>query len=53
VKSNAIIKITAIVSLTILEIANLLTLKIDGGILLVIGSIIGGIAGYEIGKWSK
>jgi hypothetical protein len=52
-KDATIIKITAIISLTILEIANLLTLKIDGGVLLAIGSIIGGIAGYEIGRKSK
>jgi len=52
-RDNTIVKITAIVSLTILEIANLLTLRIDGGVLLAIGSIIGGIAGYEIGRRSK
>jgi hypothetical protein len=52
-RDATVVKITAIVSLTILEIANLLTLKIDGGVLLAIGSIIGGIAGYEIGKNSK
>jgi len=48
-RDNVIVKVTAIISLTILEIANLLTLKIDGSILLSIGAIIGGIAGYEIG----
>jgi len=47
-RGDVIVKVTAIVSLTILEIANLLTLKIDGSILLSIGAIIGGIAGYEI-----
>ena len=52
-RDSVIVKVVAIVSLTILEIANLLTLKIDGGVLLAIGSIIGGIAGYEIGKRSK
>jgi hypothetical protein len=31
-----------------LEIANLLTAKLDGNILLTIGAIVGGIAGYEI-----
>jgi len=32
----------------LLEIINLLTLKLDGNVLLTIGAIIGGIAGYEI-----
>jgi hypothetical protein len=49
VRDDVVVKVTAIVSLTILEIANLLTLKIDGNVLLTIGAIIGGIAGYEIG----
>jgi hypothetical protein len=47
-RDETIIKITAIISITILEIVNLLTMKIDGNILLTIGIIIGGIAGYEI-----
>ena len=45
---SAKIKLTAIVSLVVLEIANLCTAKLDGNILLTIGAIIGGIAGYEI-----
>jgi hypothetical protein len=45
---DSIVKITAIVSLVLLEIINLLTLKLDGNVLLTIGAIIGGIAGYEI-----
>lgn len=49
-KDSTLVKIIAIVSLTALEIANLLTLHIDGGLLLAIGTIIGGIAGYEYGK---
>ena len=47
-KDSTIIKIVAIVSLTVLEVANLLTAKIDGNIMLTIGVIIGGIAGYQI-----
>jgi hypothetical protein len=46
---TTIVKIVAILSLTALEIANLLTAKIDGNILLTIGGIIGAIAGYKIG----
>jgi hypothetical protein len=45
---SAKIKLVAISGLVVLEIANLLTSKIDGNILLTIGAIIGGIAGYEI-----
>jgi uncharacterized membrane protein len=45
---SAKIKLVAIAGLVVLEIANLLTAKIDGNILLTIGAIIGGIAGYEI-----
>jgi hypothetical protein len=47
-RDDVIVKVTAIFSLAILEIVNLLTLKIDGNVLLTIGAIIGGIAGYEI-----
>jgi hypothetical protein len=48
-RDDVIVKITAIFSLVILEMVNLLTLKIDGNVLLTIGAIIGGVAGYEIG----
>jgi hypothetical protein len=47
-EDSTLIKLFAIGSLTALEIANLLTLKLDGNVLLSIGAIIGGIAGYEI-----
>jgi hypothetical protein len=47
---TTIVKLVAIVSLTALEIANLLTAKIDGNVLLTMGAIIGGIAGYNIGS---
>jgi len=49
-KDSAIVKIVAIVAIVILEIANLLTLKVDGNVLLTLGAIIGGIAGYEFGR---
>jgi len=52
-EDSTIIKIVAIVSLTVLEVVNLLTAKIDGNILLSIGAIIGGIAGYEFKKVYK
>jgi hypothetical protein len=45
---SAKIKLFAIGGLIVLEIVNLLTAKIDGNILLTIGAIVGGIAGYEI-----
>jgi uncharacterized membrane protein len=45
---SAKIKVIAIGGLVGLEIANLLTAKVDGNILLTIGAIIGGIAGYEV-----
>ena len=47
---STLVKVVAIVSLTVLEIVNMLTMKIDSQILLAMGAIIGGIAGYEVGK---
>jgi len=44
------VKIVAIAALVVLEIANLFTARYDGNILLSIGAIIGGIAGYEFRK---
>jgi len=49
-REEALVKIVAIVALVVLEIINLLTAKYDGNVLLTIGAIIGGIAGYEIGR---
>jgi hypothetical protein len=48
VDDSAKIKLVAIGGLVILEIANLCTARLDGNILLTLGAIIGGIAGYEI-----
>jgi len=49
-KDETIVKLTAIICITILQIVNLLTAKIDSNIMLSIGAIIGGIAGYEFAK---
>ena len=47
---DAMIKITAIVCLTALGIGYFYLIRQDGTVLLTLSSIIGGIAGYEIGK---
>lgn len=52
-KDTTLVKIVAIMSLTILEVVNLIVARIDGNILLTIGAIIGGIAGYEISEARK
>ena len=49
-RDETVIKTVAIISLVILEIVNMMTMKIDSQVLLVIGAMIGGIAGYEIGR---
>ena len=45
------VKIVAIVAIVILEAINLLTARYDSNILLTLGAIIGGLAGYEYGRW--
>ncbi len=52
-KDESIIKLTAIICITALQIVNLLTARIDGNIMITIGVIIGGLAGYEYGKKKK
>jgi len=47
---DTIIKVVAIVSITAIEVANILTSKIDGALLGVVVGAIAGIAGYQIGK---
>ena len=49
-KDETIIKIVAIVSLVVLEVVNLLTTQYDGAVIGSISAVIGGIAGYEVGK---
>lgn len=49
-KDSTLVKIVAIASITILEVVNLLTARIDGNVLLTLGAIIGALAGYEYGK---
>lgn len=53
VEDSTLIKMTAIVSLCIIEAVNLIIWKIDGALLVTIASLIAGIAGYEIGKTKK
>jgi len=50
VDDNAMIKITAIVCLTALGISYFYLIRQDGTVLLTLSSIIGGIAGYALGK---
>jgi len=49
-KESTIVKLAAIAAIVILEVVNLLTLKADGNLLLTLGAIVGGIAGYEFGR---
>jgi uncharacterized membrane-anchored protein len=46
--SSATVKVAAIICLSAIEVVNLLTARVDGFILLALGSLIGGIAGYHI-----
>ena len=48
-----LVKVVAIICLTALEIVNLLTARVDGSVLLTLGAIIGGIAGYQAGRRRK
>ena len=50
---STIVKIVAIIALVVLEVVNMFTMQLDGNILLTIGAIIGGIAGYEIRKYNE
>lgn len=53
-RDETLVKIVAIVSIATIEIVNLFTVRWDGHLLFAIGSLIGGIAGYEIGRrWRR
>jgi hypothetical protein len=47
---GTLLKITAIVSLTILEALNIIFLRVDGAILSAVVGAIAGLAGYHIGR---
>ena len=47
---NAIIKITAMICLTALGISYFYLIRQDGTVLLTLSSILGGIAGYHLGR---
>lgn len=49
-RDDALMKITAIVCLTALGVTYFVTVRQDGTVLLTLSSIIGGIAGYHLGK---
>jgi len=53
IPADALLKATAIICITALEICNLLTTNIDGTILSLAVAVISGLAGYEIGKKKK
>jgi len=48
-RDKTLLKIVAILSITVLEIINLIFYKIDGVLLSSIIATIAGLAGYEIG----
>lgn len=50
---SSLVKIVAIVSITLLWIVNALTLKIDSVFASLVVGGIAGLAGYEIGKSGK
>jgi len=47
-KDNTLIRCAAILSITILEVVNLLTVQYDGALLLLVGLLIGTLAGMTI-----
>ena len=49
---SKLVKVVAIVALALLESVNLITTKVDGAILVIVASIIAGLAGYEVGRRS-
>ena len=52
-RDTTLIKITAILSVTALGIVYFITVRQDGTVLLSLCSIIGGLAGYWLGRKRK
>ena len=53
VRDDALVKISAIAGLTVLGVSYFYFVRQDGTVLLTLSSIIGGIAGYVMGKRRK
>ena len=53
VRDDALVKISAIAGLTVLGVSYFYFVRQDGTVLLTLSSIIGGIAGYVIGKGKR
>lgn len=49
-EDSTLLKIWAMSSIVVLWIVNALTFKVDGMLLTTIAGIIGGLAGYEVGR---
>lgn len=49
-QDETVVKVTAIIGLTALGISYFYLIRQDGTVLLTLSSIIGGIAGYVVGK---
>jgi len=49
-KDTTVVKIVAMICLTILGVSYFYLIRQDGTVLLTLSSIIGGIAGYVVGK---
>jgi hypothetical protein len=52
-KDSTLLKVTAIVAVTVIEVVNLFTAKIDSVLTSTIVAVIAGLAGYSFGKTKK
>jgi hypothetical protein len=49
-KDSTVIKVAAITCISAVEIANLLTLRVDSTVISVVVAVVAGLAGYTAGK---
>ena len=50
ISDQALLKATAMLCITALEVVNLATVGIDSSLLSLVVAVIAGLAGYEVGK---
>lgn len=50
VEDSTLMKLTAILSVTAIEIVNICTANVDGAVMGIVIAAVCGLAGYEIGK---